>query len=218
LESARVTTRRLSPLDLCDAIIKHNLDTATKFQAFAKKRRLDGDDSWVSWCMKTGAKKLGETISMALQLQSADESLRFQGVSRLDLLLACLRVSCLPCSSLSPPTVKRRGALVSSQNHADSFSRLTGSSHYDILTEARAATCLCGGLAGPGWTLGLEVNGIDVNSYKASVLRLFREGGGKGLNHFYTGEPNSGKSALVRSGFPMTCVILAWSAHVPRFS
>lgn len=56
LEKTRVTTRRLSPLDLCDAIVKHKLDTPTKFQAFAKRQRLEGDETWVTWCMKEGVR------------------------------------------------------------------------------------------------------------------------------------------------------------------
>jgi hypothetical protein len=83
LEKTRVTTRRLSPLDLCDAIVKHNLDTSTKFQAFAKRQRLEGDETWATWCMKATGKKLAETISMALQLHSAEDTLRFQGARSL---------------------------------------------------------------------------------------------------------------------------------------
>jgi hypothetical protein len=77
--------------------------------------------------------------------------------------------------------------------------RGAGSTHYELLAAALRASCVCGGKAAPGWEHVLHVNSINVEQYKASVVKLFREGGGKGLNHFYTGEPSSGKSALVRS-------------------
>ena len=44
----------------------------------------------------------------------------------------------------------------------------------------------------------LQLNGHNIYEYKTSVLRLLLSGGGKGFNHFYIGEPNSGKTALVR--------------------
>lgn len=59
------------------------------------------------------------------------------------------------------------------------------------------------------------MNGINVDLYKASVVELFRKGGGKGLNHFYTGEPSSGKTALVRFCrllFPALTVVRLWSS------
>lgn len=50
----------------------------------------------------------------------------------------------------------------------------------------------------PAWELILRRNQVDVDYYKDCILRLFRQGGGKGANHFYYGAPSSGKTALTR--------------------
>ena len=71
-------------------------------------------------------------------------------------------------------------------------------SHMDLLREALRTPCLCGGRAIPGWCSILSTNGIDVDKYFASIRQLFEEGGGKGLNHFYLGDPSTGKTALTR--------------------
>ena len=71
-------------------------------------------------------------------------------------------------------------------------------SHLDVLRGAVGAACVCEGKAIPGWEHILKVNSIPIPAYVASVLALFREGGGKRLNHFYVGAPNSGKTALTR--------------------
>ena len=70
--------------------------------------------------------------------------------------------------------------------------------HMDFLRRATQHICICAGRAIPGWEFILNLNGINVVSYKESLLRLFREGGGKGFNHYYYGAPSSGKTALTR--------------------
>ena len=48
-----------------------------------------------------------------------------------------------------------------------------------------------------GWECLLSLNGINVVSYTESLLRLFREGGGKGFDH-YKAPPAVQKTALTR--------------------
>ena len=76
--------------------------------------------------------------------------------------------------------------------------RRQGLSHMDTLREALATRCVCEGRAIPGWCEILTTNGFDVNRYFASLRALFEGGGGKGLNHFYVGDPSTGKTALTR--------------------
>ena len=70
--------------------------------------------------------------------------------------------------------------------------------HLEILREALHAQCTCEGRARPGWEHILVINGIDVASYRQSVLKMFASGGGKNANHMYVGEPNSGKTGLTK--------------------
>ena len=70
--------------------------------------------------------------------------------------------------------------------------------HIQMLANASAHPCVCGGRAIPGWEHLLQHNQIDSAAYRQSVVRLFQSGGGKGFNHFYYGAPSSGKTALTR--------------------
>ena len=80
---------------------------------------------------------------------------------------------------------------------ASSLQRL-GMSHMDFLREALDGSCICEGHAIAGWRHILAVNHIDEARYLASLRDLFAGGGGKGLNHFYVGDPSTGKTALTR--------------------
>ena len=71
-------------------------------------------------------------------------------------------------------------------------------SHMDVLISAGQAECICEGHAIPGWQHILYINNIDEAGYIRSVRMLFETGGGKGVNHFYVGDPNTGKTALTR--------------------
>ena len=71
-------------------------------------------------------------------------------------------------------------------------------SHMEVLTSARDGACICHGRAIPGWQHILRVNGINEQGYLESVQELFQEGGGKAVNHFYVGDPSTGKTALTR--------------------
>ena len=71
-------------------------------------------------------------------------------------------------------------------------------SHMQVLTSARSDSCICQGHAIPGWQHILRVNGVNEQDYLRSVRVLFEVGGGKGVNHFYVGAPNTGKTALTR--------------------
>ena len=81
---------------------------------------------------------------------------------------------------------------------ADARSRRERMSHLEILREALQNECLCQGRAIPGWIEILTCNSFNVQVYRQSVFKLFQSGGGKGLNHLYIGEPNSGKTALTK--------------------
>jgi len=70
--------------------------------------------------------------------------------------------------------------------------------HLDILQEALGRECMCTGLSIGGWEQILQLNGYSPAEYCQSMLELFQHGGGKNLNHYYVGEPNSGKTALTR--------------------
>jgi hypothetical protein len=70
--------------------------------------------------------------------------------------------------------------------------------HIEVLRSALTSECCCEGHAIAGWEKILTNQGISVADYRASVLRLFEGGGGKGLNHLYIGEPSSGKTGLTK--------------------
>ena len=76
--------------------------------------------------------------------------------------------------------------------------RLQALTHMGFLREALGTACICGGRAIPGWRIILQTNAIDEVRYLESLRALFEEGGGKGLNHFYIGDPSTGKTALTR--------------------
>jgi len=75
---------------------------------------------------------------------------------------------------------------------------LSALNHMAVLKAAQDKVCVCEGHGVSGWEHVLEINGIQSEQYRRSVLKLFEGGGGKALNHFYTGQPSSGKTALVR--------------------
>ena len=80
---------------------------------------------------------------------------------------------------------------------ADRIAR-AGLTHIEMLRSALTSVCCCEGHAIPGWEKILTNQGFSVAEYRASVRRLFEEGGGKGLNHLYIGEPSSGKTGLTK--------------------
>ena len=101
---------------------------------------------------------------------------------------------------LKQPTRKLKETISTAiaMSSATATLRRQGLSHMQLLQEAQSATCSCGGRAIPGWQSILSLNGIDESRYVASLRALFMGGGGKGLNHFYVGDPNTGKTALTR--------------------
>jgi hypothetical protein len=77
--------------------------------------------------------------------------------------------------------------------------RLKAMSHMDILREGSSESCRCGGAAPTLWEEVLGLATIDVGDYRRSLLTLFKQGGGRPVNHLYTGAPNSGKTLLTLS-------------------
>ena len=90
----------------------------------------------------------------------------------------------------------RSAMLLGSAQAQEVFQAMT---HMQILVAALRRDCICEGRAPLAWTQILQLNSIDVAAYCASMLELFEHGGGKGLNHYYVGAPNTGKTALTRA-------------------
>jgi len=102
---------------------------------------------------------------------------------------------CMTKGDAKVAEVIRSARLLSTAGAQVAFQGLT---HLQILEGALQHACICGGCASDAWDQILVMSQINAQQYCASVLELFRHGGGKGLNHFYVGEPNSGKTALTR--------------------
>ena len=65
LVARREGTRRISPEEIYSTVVKHKLDTVTKFFAFAARQLAAEDKSWVNLCMKLkekGAKEATATF------------------------------------------------------------------------------------------------------------------------------------------------------------
>ena len=69
--SRREGIRRLQGTELFEAILKHSLQTAIEFYAFAARQYHAGDRSWLQWCMTKGEAKVKEASRSARMLSMA---------------------------------------------------------------------------------------------------------------------------------------------------
>lgn len=100
---------------------------------------------------------------------------------------------------MGPKTLSEKLSTVWSIHDAPRLLAMKQKTHLDFLQDALAVDCECSGRARNLWEGILEEQGIPKLPYRRSLFRLFAEGGGRSVNHMYSGAPNSGKSFLTLS-------------------
>ena len=102
LQARREGTRRISPSEQYDTVVKQGLTTVTKLFAYAARQHAAGDKSWLTLCVRQGEKKVRELISISHAISTAEVTLHHSSMTHFQVLQEAATAPCI-CQGRAVP-------------------------------------------------------------------------------------------------------------------